>query len=76
MALKITRSDEVIRVDTLCMTIYSQPGLGKTSLSFTASRPLLLDFDKGAPGRGSQGCGSSVGLVRCGQHQRRRRGGS
>lgn len=48
MALKITRSDEVIRVDTLCMTIYSQPGLGKTSLSFTASRPLLLDFDKGA----------------------------
>lgn len=48
MALKITRSDEVIRVETLCMTIYSQPGLGKTSLSFTASRPLLLDFDKGA----------------------------
>lgn len=48
MALKITRSDEVITVDTLCMTIYSQPGLGKTSLSFTASRPLLLDFDKGA----------------------------
>lgn len=48
MALKITRSDEVITVDTLCMTVYSQPGLGKTSLSFTASRPLLLDFDKGA----------------------------
>lgn len=48
MSLKITRSDEIIRVETLCMTIYSQPGLGKTSLSFTASRPLLLDFDKGA----------------------------
>lgn len=48
MALKVTRSDEVIKVDTLCFTIYSQPGLGKTSLSFTASRPLLLDFDKGA----------------------------
>lgn len=48
MALKVTRSDEVITVDTLCFTIYSQPGLGKTSLAFTASRPLLLDFDKGA----------------------------
>lgn len=48
MALKVTRSDEVITVDTLCFTIYSQPGLGKTSLSFTASKPLLLDFDKGA----------------------------
>lgn len=48
MALKVTRSDEVIRVETLCFTIYSQPGLGKTSLAFTASKPLLLDFDKGA----------------------------
>lgn len=48
MALKITPQHEPIRVDTLCMTIYSQPGLGKTSLAFTASRPLLLDFDKGA----------------------------
>lgn len=48
MALKITSSDEVIRVETLCLTIYSQPGLGKTSLAFTAAKPLLLDFDKGA----------------------------
>jgi hypothetical protein len=48
MALKVTKSDEIIKVETICLTIYSQPGLGKTSLSFTASRPLLLDFDKGA----------------------------
>jgi len=48
MPIKVTRSDELIKVDTLCFTIYSQPGLGKTSLAFTASRPLLLDFDKGA----------------------------
>lgn len=48
MAIKVTRSDEAIKVETLCFTIYSQPGLGKTSLAFTASRPLLLDFDKGA----------------------------
>ncbi|WP_407473491.1 ATP-binding protein [Sulfitobacter sp. PM12] len=48
MTLKITHADEVIEVKTLCLTIYSQPGLGKTSLAFTASRPLMLDFDKGA----------------------------
>lgn len=48
MAIKITKSDEVIEVKNICFTIYSQPGLGKTSLAFTASKPLLLDFDKGA----------------------------
>lgn len=48
MTLKITKSDEVIEVRNLCLTIYSQPGLGKTSLAFTASRPLMLDFDKGS----------------------------
>ncbi|APZ53106.1 ATP-binding protein [Salipiger abyssi] len=48
MTLKITKSDEVIEVSNICFTIYSQPGLGKTSLSFTASRPLMLDFDKGS----------------------------
>ena len=48
MAIKVTKSDEVIEVKNLCVTIYSQPGLGKTSLAFTASKPLLLDFDKGS----------------------------
>jgi len=48
MPIKVTHSNEPIKVETLCVTIYSQPGLGKTSLAFTASRPLLLDFDKGA----------------------------
>lgn len=48
MALNITKANEVIEVTALCTTIYSQPGLGKTSLAFTASRPLLLDFDGGA----------------------------
>lgn len=46
--ITITKASDPIEVKTLCLTIYSQPGLGKTSLSFTASRPLLLDFDKGA----------------------------
>lgn len=48
MPLNITKSGEVIKVDAICVTIYSQPGLGKTSLAYTANRPLLLDFDKGA----------------------------
>lgn len=48
MAIRVTKSDEVIEVKNLCVTIYSQPGLGKTSLAFTASKPLLLDFDKGS----------------------------
>lgn len=48
MALKITTAAEPMTVNTICLTIYSQPGLGKTSLSFTAKNPLLFDFDKGA----------------------------
>ena len=46
--IAITKANEPIEVKTICLTIYSQPGLGKTSLAFTASRPLLLDFDGGA----------------------------
>lgn len=46
--LSITKSNEVIEVENVCFTIYSQPGLGKTSLAFTASKPLMLDFDKGS----------------------------
>lgn len=46
--IKVTKADEVMEVKNICFTVYSQPGLGKTSLAFTASRPLLLDFDKGA----------------------------
>lgn len=48
MALKITTAAEAMTVDAICLTVYSQPGLGKTSLAFTAANPLLLDFDKGA----------------------------
>lgn len=48
MPLKITTAEEPIKVDNICFTIYSNPGLGKTSLSFTANKPLLLDFDRGS----------------------------
>lgn len=46
--LKITKSTEAIEVKTLTACIYAPPGVGKTSMAFTAAKPLLLDFDKGA----------------------------
>lgn len=48
MTLKITKANEVMEVRNITTTIYSQPGLGKTSLAFTAKNPLLFDFDEGA----------------------------
>ncbi len=48
MALRIIRSTDPITVNRLNVCIYAAPGLGKTSISFTADKPLLLDFDRGA----------------------------
>jgi len=48
MALKITRAADPIKVDRLNMVIYGPPGIAKTSVAFTASAPLLLDFDQGS----------------------------
>ena len=47
MAIRITRAADPVTVDRLTVCIYAQPGLGKTTLGFTAERPLLLDFDRG-----------------------------
>ena len=48
MALKITRAADPIKVERLNVVIYAPPGIGKTSLAFTAEAPLLLDFDNGS----------------------------
>lgn len=48
MALKITKASDPITVDRLNVVLYGPPGVGKSSIAFTASRPLLLDFDGGA----------------------------
>lgn len=48
MALRITRAVDPITVERLNVCLYAQPGIGKTSLAFTADAPLLLDFDQGA----------------------------
>ena len=46
--LKIVRASDPLPVTQVVLCVYSQPGLGKTSLAFTAADPLLLDCDKGA----------------------------
>lgn len=46
--LKILKSTDPIEITTLILTLYGDPGAGKTSLGFSAADPLLLDFDKGA----------------------------
>ena len=48
MPLKITKASDPITVERLNMVIYAAPGLGKSSIAFTAEAPLLLDFDKGS----------------------------
>jgi hypothetical protein len=55
MALKIIKATDPIDVQQLVVTIYSAPGIGKTSLGFTANAPLLIDFDEGAYRSGNRG---------------------
>lgn len=48
MTLRITKATDTIEVKNLTVCIYATPGIGKSTLGFTAEAPLLLDFDKGA----------------------------
>ena len=48
MAIRIIKAHEPMRVETVVVTIYAPPGVGKTSLAFSAEQPLLLDTDQGA----------------------------
>src|SRR5580692_4536668 len=48
MALKIVPASDPLPVENIVLTIYAAPGLGKSSLSFTADKPLMLDFDHGS----------------------------
>lgn len=53
--LKIVRRDEPITVEQLVVCIYGAPGLGKSTLGFSAESPILLDFDRGAYRAGNRG---------------------
>lgn len=48
--LKITKAEDPIEVNRIVLLAYGAPGVGKTSMGFTATDPLLLDFDEGAYG--------------------------
>lgn len=48
MPLRIIKSTEPLEVKQLITVVYGTPGVGKSSLAFSADSPLLLDFDGGA----------------------------
>jgi hypothetical protein len=48
MVLRITPPSEPITTSNLIVTLFGQPGIGKTTLAFSAPKPLLFDFDGGA----------------------------
>lgn len=48
MPLRIISASEPMTVDTIVLTLYGVPGLGKSSLGYSADAPLLLDADGGA----------------------------
>jgi hypothetical protein len=47
MGYKLIKKEDSLEARPLVVVIYGDPGLGKTSLSFTTEEPLLLDFDQG-----------------------------
>lgn len=47
MAITIIKKNEVIKTENIIVTLYGQPGIGKTSYALTSKNPILFDFDKG-----------------------------
>ncbi len=45
--LKITRAQDPIIVNNIVVCVDGHPGIGKSSLAFTAEKPLCLAFDQG-----------------------------
>jgi hypothetical protein len=46
--MKIIKGNELIPVEHPVFMIFGQPGIGKSSLGYSAKDPLTLDFDRGA----------------------------
>ena len=59
--LKIVKASEPMSISNIVLTCYAQPGLGKSTLAFTADKALLLDFDKGAYRAAKRGDAVPVG---------------
>ena len=48
MGLKIVKAEQPLTVEQIIVMVYGQPGIGKTTIAFSAEAPLCLDFDRGA----------------------------
>jgi len=46
--LKIVKAADPVKIERINVCIYGPPGIGKTTLAFTADSPLLLDADRGS----------------------------
>ena len=61
MAIKaVVAASQTMRVTCLVSYIYADPGIGKTSLAYTANAPILFDFDAGAHRSGKLRRGATV----------------
>lgn len=47
MALNIIFPDQPLTVSSIIFYLYTDPGLGKSSIAHTADKPVVFDFDKG-----------------------------
>lgn len=47
MSLHIKKPTDAIKINSVKILIYGQPGVRKTSYAFTSPKPLLIDFDGG-----------------------------
>lgn len=52
--MKVIRSTEPIQIAHPPVLLFSPPGIGKTSMAYTARKPLNFDFDKGAHRSGNR----------------------
>ncbi|MCX0331447.1 ATP-binding protein [Acinetobacter radioresistens] len=48
MALNITKSSQPLLVESIIFYLYTDPGIGKSTLAHTAEKPVVFDFDKGS----------------------------
>lgn len=46
--MRIIKSTDIITVDHPVFCVFGQPGIGKSTLGYSAKEPLTLDFDHGA----------------------------
>ena len=46
MSINIINESDTIDIKNITVMIIGQPGIGKTSLAFTAKNPLLIGFDE------------------------------